>query len=156
MQTEPGFECRAARRGVGWLALLLSVLPLAGFCAGETQVQGVQTLRDEMRAAVQRKDKDALLNLLGPDFVYVHSTGKTDDRSARVDALMSGNAMETQAPDQLAIQALDERTAVACGQTRIPSRSGEPFLLHWNAVYLLIRSQWRAVYVQSWRVPTAP
>lgn len=143
---------RFAAPGLALLLLAVAGMTIGSARAGDTPLQGVDGLRSALRDAVQRKDREALQGLLAADFVYVHSNGRTNNKAERLDSLLTGNAMETQPTEELLVQALDERTAMARGQTRMPARgNSEAFLLKWNAVYLLKDGRWTAAYVQSWR-----
>jgi hypothetical protein len=120
--------------------------------ANEALVKDVKAFRENLRAAVAKNDSAAVAAMLSPNFVYVHGSGKTDNKEARVASLLTGRAMETQPEDALNIEVVSERTAVARGKTNMPASVTAPaFILNWNAIYMFEQGRWQAAYVQSWR-----
>jgi hypothetical protein len=121
-------------------------------CASEALVKDVKAFRENLRAAVTKNDSAAVAAMLSPSFVYVHGSGKTDNKEARVVSLLTGRAMETQPEDAFNVEVVSERTAVARGKTNMPATGTNPaFILNWNAVYVFEQGRWQAAYVQSWR-----
>ena len=116
---------------------------------------GLASARAAWAEALKARDATALGRLVADDLVYVHSTGRADDRAGYLDFVRSG-------PDFLAVEMtgpvlkMSGDTAVITGRLRLELRRGEgepPAELDLLAiqVWRRIAGSWRLSVAQSTR-----
>jgi hypothetical protein len=110
----------------------------------------LKELRQELQTALAKGDRPELERLLDPTFVFVHSTGKVESRSAFIDRMVAAGTAHGAAE----IDFLDDDIRVY-GNTVVwishSTRHAGP--MSFVATDILIRSKngWRWVSVQSTR-----
>jgi ketosteroid isomerase-like protein len=118
----------------------------------------VLAARDAIKAAVGGKDVAALRALYAADFSHTHTTGKMDNRDARLVSLLSGDpVIETAETADLHVHVHGRTTAVVTGRSPIRSLAdGKIHDVRWMQVFVQLDGSWRLAASQATRMPTPP
>jgi len=96
----------------------------------------VAAFRREVAAAIKAKDSKRLQRMYAPSFVHTHTSGKMDDKKARIAALLKGDpVIETATASDLVIRIPNDWVGVATGVSPIKSDDGKTYDVRWTAVY---------------------
>jgi ketosteroid isomerase-like protein len=103
--------------------------------------------------AIRAKDAAKLRDLYAPSFVHTHTSGKMDQRDARIVALLAGDpVIETADVTELDIRIPNDWTAIATGLSPITSRvDGKTYAVRWLAVYVRTDKSWAVAASQATR-----
>jgi ketosteroid isomerase-like protein len=147
------------------LALLAVFMAVAGPAAAHPPAilnsQAEQAIGEEITAfrktvaeAIRTKDADKLRRLYAPSFVHTHTTGKLDNRDARIVAALAGDpVIEIATVEDLVIRVPNDWTAIATGQSPIKSPAdGKTYAVRWIAVYTRTETSWQLAASQATRV----
>ena len=102
----------------------------------------IRAFRKSLIDAIAAKDATKLREMYAASFVHTHTTGKTDNRDARVVSALAGDpVIETAPADDLVIRVPNDWVAVATGTSPIKSMAdGKVHTVKWLAVYTRVYS----------------
>jgi ketosteroid isomerase-like protein len=118
----------------------------------------VLAARDAIKAAIAKKDVAALRALYAADFSHTHTTGKLDNRDARLVSLLSGDpVIETAEAADIHVHVHGPSTAIVTARSPIRSLAdGNVYDVRWMQVFVRIDGGWRLAASQATRVPASP
>mgnify|MGYP003352681992 CR=1 FL=1 len=77
----------------------------------------IRAFRKQVVDAIARRDATKLRDMYAPGFMHTHTTGKTDNRDARIVSALAGDpVIETAAAEDLVIRAPNDWVVVATGR----------------------------------------
>lgn len=114
----------------------------------------IRAFRKSLADAVAVKDAAKLREMYAASFVHTHTTGKTDNRDARIVSAIAGDpVIETAPAEDLVIRVPNDWVAVATGASPIKSMTdGKVNTVKWLAVYTRKDTSWVLVASQATRV----
>ena len=114
----------------------------------------IQAFRKALADAIAAKEAAKLREMYAPSFAHTHTTGKTDNRDARIVSALAGDpVIETAASDDLVIRVPNDWVAIATGTSPIKSMTdGKINTVKWLAVYTRQDKSWVLVASQATRV----
>lgn len=152
------------------LRLVLSLLSLAGLAvlpatvhahppaiineAGERALgEEIHAFRAALAEAIKTKDAKRLRDMYASAFTHTHTTGKTDNRDARVVAALAGEpVIETADVTDLVVRAPNDWVAVVTGTSPLKSLvDGKTYAVKWLQVYTRSEKSWVLVASQATR-----
>ena len=148
----------AAGIGVAALAPSGAHPPSIVNAAAEKAVgEEIQAFRKGLADAIAAKDASKLREMYAASFVHTHTTGKTDNRDARIVSALAGDpVIETAPADDLVIRVPNDWVAVVTGTSPVKSMSdGKVNTVKWMAVYTRTDKSWVLVASQATRVAEA-
>lgn len=112
--------------------------------------------RERLAKAIRARDDAALRRMYANGFTHISSTGKIEDKEARITAVLAGGpALETAASDELVIRIPEGWTAVATGISPLASGEGGVVRYRWTAVYVRTATDWALAASQATRIEEA-
>lgn len=113
----------------------------------------VAAFRKEVAAAIKAKDAKRLQRMYAPSFVHTHTSGKTDDKKARIAALLKGDpVIETATVSDLVIRIPNDWVGIATGVSPIKSDDGNTYDVRWTAVYTREGQSWHVAASHATRL----
>ena len=113
----------------------------------------VEAFRREVAAAIKAKDAKRLQRMYAPSFVHTHTSGKTDDKKARIAALLKGDpVIETATVSDLVIRIPNDWVGIATGVSPIKSDDGKTYDVRWTAVYTRDGQSWHVAASHATRL----
>jgi ketosteroid isomerase-like protein len=108
-------------------------------------VEEVVEFRKAVARAIERKDAAALERIYAKGFAHTHTSGKVDDKKARIAAVLAGEPVIEAAPvTDLVIRVPGGWTAIVRGVSPIASKSdGKTSKVRWTAVYVRVSETWQ-------------
>ena len=105
----------------------------------------VVEFRKTVSRAIEKKDAAALRKIYADGFAHTHTTGKVDDKKARIAAVLAGDpVIETAPVTDLVIRVPGGWTAVVRGVSTIASKAdGKTSRVRWTAVYVRAGDSWQ-------------
>jgi ketosteroid isomerase-like protein len=105
----------------------------------------VVEFRKTVSRAIEKKDAAALRKIYADGFAHTHTTGKVDDKKARIAAVLAGDpVIETAPVTDLVIRVPSGWTAIVRGVSPIASKSdGKTSRVRWTAVYVRAGDSWQ-------------
>lgn len=121
--------------------------------AGEKALgEEIQAFRKSIADAIAAKDAARLRDMYAPSFTHTHTTGKTDNRDARIVAALAGDpVIETAPAEDLVIRAPNDWVAIATGTSPIKAADGKIYAVKWLAVYTRSEKSWILIASQATR-----
>ncbi len=113
----------------------------------------ITAFRKTMAAAIAAKDAAKLREMYHPTFTHTHTSGKTDNRDARIVAALAGEpVVETAAVSDFVVRVPNDWVAVVSGTSPIKAVSdGKIYAVKWLAVYTRREQSWVLVAQQATR-----
>jgi ketosteroid isomerase-like protein len=114
----------------------------------------ITAFRQRLAGAAVAKDVQALRQMYADTFQHTHTSAKTDNKDARLVALLAGDPLiETAPTTELSIRAhAGGWIAVAFGVSPIKALSdGKVYAVRWTAVYARTEQSWQLVASQATR-----
>ena len=117
----------------------------------------IRAFRKSLADAIAAKDANKLREMYAASFVHTHTTGKTDNRDARIVAALAGDpVIETAPAEDLVIHVPNDWVAVATATSPIKSMiDGQINTVKWMAVYTRTAKSWMLVASQATQVAAA-
>ena len=114
----------------------------------------IRAFRKSLADAIAAKDVNKLRDMYAASFNHTHTTGKTDNRDARIVAALAGDpVIETAAAEDLVIGVPNDWVAIATGTSPIKSMAdGKVKRVKWIAVYTRADKSWVLAASQATRV----
>lgn len=118
----------------------------------------VLAARDAIKAAIGKKDVTALRMLYAADFSHTHTSGKVDNRDARLVSLLSGDpVIETAEVADLHVHVHGRSTAIVTARSPIRSLAdGNVHDVRWMQVFVRIDGGWQLAASQVTGIARAP
>jgi Domain of unknown function (DUF4440) len=115
--------------------------------------QEITAFRKSMAEAIAAKDAAKLRTMYAPAFTHTHTSGKTDNREARIVSALAGDqVVETADVTDLKVRAPNDWVAVVTGTSPIKSPvDGKTYAVKWLAVYTRSETSWVFVAQQATR-----
>lgn len=135
-----------------------AVLVTALFCAGTALSQPVvpspalaearkelEAFRSELKRAAELRDIARLRILIADPFTHIHASGKTDDKAARIIALVARDpAIETSLVIDPVVQLYGSDTAILTARSPLLNRDdNRNYDFRWMQVFTKISGQWQ-------------
>lgn len=113
----------------------------------------IQAFRKALADAIAAKDASRLKEMYAPSFTHTHTSGKTDNRDARIVSALTGEPMiETAVVTDLQVRAPNDWVAVVTGTSPIKSIvDGKTYAVKWLQVYTRNEKSWVLVASQATR-----
>jgi ketosteroid isomerase-like protein len=113
----------------------------------------ITAFRKAIADAVRAKDAVKLKEMYHPGFTHTHTSGKTDNRDARIVSAVTGEPLiETSETLELQIRVPNDWVAVATGTSPIKSRTdGKTYAVKWIQVFTRTEKSWVLVASQATR-----
>jgi hypothetical protein len=113
----------------------------------------VLAFRKALAAAIAAKDVAKLKEMYHPGFTYTHTSGKTDNRDARIASALAGEpVIETAEVRELVLRAPNDWVAVITAMSPIKAVSdGKTYAVKWIQVYTRHDKSWVLVAGQATR-----
>ncbi len=113
----------------------------------------VAAFRKEVAAAIKAKDAKRLQRMYAPSFVHTHTSGKMDDKKARIATLLKGDPVIETAPERdLVIRIPNDWVGIATGVSPIKSDDGKTYDVRWTAVYTREGQSWHVAASHATRL----
>ena len=131
---------------------LMLAAALLAFLAAAAAGQSAQVTQAEKMAiakvwgdvadAAAKKDRKALEAIYAADFVHVHAKGLIDDRTKRLDAILTGEpTIDTATQIDLAFRKYGD-TIIAAGTATVNGDDGKPVTYAVTRVYVKEKGRW--------------
>lgn len=149
---------------VGGLLLGASAIPahahppsIVGEAAEKVVAEEIKAFRKSLAEAIATRNATKLREMYAPGFLHTHTTGKTDNRDARIVSALAGDpVIETAPVEDLMIRAPNDWVAVATGVSPIKSMAdGKTYPVRWTAVYTRTEKSWWLVASHATRAGDA-
>ena len=113
----------------------------------------IRAFRKQVAEAIAAKDVQKLRSFYADDFVHTHTSGKTDNRDARIVAALAGDpVIETAPVDGLVVRVPNDWVAVVTATSPIKSAAdGKTYAVRWMSVYTRRELGWMIVASQATR-----
>lgn len=113
----------------------------------------VRAFRAALAAAIAAKDAAKLKEMYHPSFTHTHTSGKTDNRDARIVSGLTGEpVIETAETTELTVRAPNDWVAIMTGTSPIKSMAdGKTYAVKWMQVYTRTEKSWTLVASQATR-----
>lgn len=113
----------------------------------------VKDFRKAMADAITTKDAAKLKEMYHTGFTHTHTSGKTDNRDARIVSAISGEpVIETADVTELVFRAPNDWVAIAQGTSPIKSMAdGKTYAVKWIQVFTRTGKSWQLVASQATR-----
>ena len=122
--------------------------------AGERAIgEELAAFRKSIADAIAAKDAVKLKELYHASFTHTHTSGKTDNRDARIVSAITGEPMIETAPvSDFVVRAPNDWVAVVTGTSPITSMAdGKTYAVKWLQVYTRAEKSWALVASQATR-----
>lgn len=136
--------------------LVLGLFLLASqFSFGQDIKATIEDLEKKRFAAQVAKDADYMNKIFADDLVYVHSSGKTDNKEAYIASVLNGGSVYSKVDiEELKVRAYNKgQTAVVNGTVMItqPPVDGKPTLLHLRYLVVYVKDSKKGWQLNSWQ-----
>ena len=113
--------------------------------------------RKAVSRAIEKKDTAALRKIYADGFAHTRTTGKVDDKKARIAAVLAGDpVIETAPVTELVIRVPGGWTAIVRGVSAIASKGdGKTSQVRWTAVYVRAGDSWQIAASHATRLEEA-
>jgi len=118
----------------------------------------VTAFRKTVADAIAAKDAARLRTLYGDGFTHTHTSGKTDNKDARIVSALAGDpVIETADVTDLVIRAPNDWVAIATGTSPIVSIvDGKTYAVKWITIYTRRGDSWVVAASQATRAGEWP
>jgi Domain of unknown function (DUF4440) len=115
----------------------------------------ITTFRSALKDAVASKNVAQLKDMYAEGFTHTHTTGKVDDRAARVLSLLAGEpVIETATPTELSLRVHGPDQVILTGKSSIFSKAdNRSYDVRWLQAYSRASGEWQLVASQATRLP---
>ena len=113
----------------------------------------IQAFRKTMMDAIAANDAVRLKSLYHERFTHTHTSGKTDNRDARIVSALTGEPLiETSTPQDLSVVIPNDWVAVVTATSPIKSMAdGKTYAVKWIQVFTRSETSWTLVASQATR-----
>ena len=113
----------------------------------------VEAFRKEVATAIKARNAKRLHRMYAPSFAHTHTTGKIDDKEARIATLLKGDPVIETAPERdLVIRIPNDWVGIATGVSPIKSDDGKTYDVRWTAVYTREGQSWHVAASHATRL----
>ncbi len=122
--------------------------------AGERAIgEEIAAFRKALADAIKAKDVAKLRDMYAATFTHTHTSGKTDNRDARLVSLLAGDpVIETAEVHDIVVRAPNDWVAVITATSPIKSMAdGKTYAVKWLQVYTRREQSWVLVASQATR-----
>lgn len=142
------------------LMVLGVFLFVSQFSFGQDIKATIEDLERKRFAAQVAKDSDYLNKIFADDLIYVHSSGKTDNKETYVASILNGGSVYSKVDiEELTVRAYNkDQTAVVNGKVLItqPPVDGKPVLLHLRYLVVYTKDSKKGWQLNSWQASRLP
>lgn len=139
---------------------LLVFLLVSQFSFGQDVKATIEDLERKRFAAQVAKDGDFLNKIFADDLVYVHSSGKKDNKETYVASVLNGGSVYLKVDiEDISVRTYNkEQTAVVNGTVLInqPPVDGKPTLLHLRYLVVYAKDSKKGWQLNSWQSSRLP
>jgi hypothetical protein len=113
----------------------------------------VAAFRRDVAAAIKAKNAKRLQRMYAPSFVHTHTSGKVDNKEARIATLLKGDpVIETAPVSDLVIRIPNDWVGIATGVSPIKSDDGKTYDVRWTSVYTREGQTWHVAASHATRI----
>mgnify|MGYP006216706269 CR=1 FL=1 len=113
----------------------------------------VEAFRRDVATAIKAKSSKRLQRMYAPSFVHTHTSGKADDKKARIATLLKGDSVIETAPvSDLVIRIPNDWVGIATGVSPIKSDDGKTYDVRWTTVYTREGQSWQVAASHATRL----
>ncbi|MBA4852692.1 nuclear transport factor 2 family protein [Emticicia sp. BO119] len=142
------------------LIVLGVLLWVSQFSFGQGVKTTIEDLEKKRFAAQVAKDGEYLNKILADDLIYVHSSGKTDNKESYVASVLNGSSVYSKVDiEAMLVRTYNkEKTAVVNGTVMItqPPVDGKPVLLHLRYLAVYTKDSKKGWQFNSWQSSKLP
>lgn len=142
------------------LVLLGVFLCITQFSFGQDVKAIIEDLERKRFAAQVAKDADYLNKILADDLIYVHSSGKKDNKETYVASILNGGSVYSKIDiEEIGVRTYNkDQTAVVNGTVLItqPPVDGKPVLLHLRYLVVYTKNGKKGWQLNSWQSSRLP
>ncbi|GAB3510518.1 nuclear transport factor 2 family protein [Emticicia fontis] len=142
------------------LIVLGIFLLLSQFSFGQDIKATIEDLERKRFDAQVAKNGDYLNKIFADDLIYVHSSGKTDNKETYVASVLNGGSVYSKVEiEELIVRAYNKnQTAVVNGKVLItqPPVDGKPVLLHLRYLVVYTKDSKKGWQLNSWQASRLP
>jgi hypothetical protein len=115
----------------------------------------IMAFRNELKDAIAAKNVARLKDMYANAFTHTHTTGKVDDRAARVLSLLAGEpVIETAATTEMSLRVHGPDQVILTGKSPIFSKAdNKSYDVRWVQAYSRATGEWKLVVSQATRIP---
>ena len=140
--------------------VLVVFLCITQFSFGQDVKATIEDLERKRFAAQVAKDGDYLNKIFADDLIYVHSSGKKDNKEAYVASVLNGGSVYSKVDiEDMTVRAYNkDQTAVVNGTVLItqPPVDGKPVLLHLRYLVVYTKDSKKGWQLNSWQSSRLP
>jgi hypothetical protein len=113
----------------------------------------VAAFRRDVAAAIKAKNAKRLQRMYAPSFAHTHTSGKVDDKEARIVTLLKGDpVIETAPVSDLVIRIPNDWVGIATGVSPIKADDGKTYDVRWTSVYTREGQTWHVAASHATRL----
>jgi ketosteroid isomerase-like protein len=113
----------------------------------------VAAFRRDVAAAIKAKNAKRLQRMYAPSFAHTHTSGKVDDKEARIATLLKGDpVIETAPVSDLVIRIPNDWVGIATGVSPIKADDGKTYDVRWTSVYTREGQTWHVAASHATRL----
>jgi len=113
----------------------------------------VAAFRKDVAAAIKAKNAKRLQRMYAPSFAHTHTSGKVDDKEARIATLLKGDpVIETAPVSDLVIRIPNDWVGIATGVSPIKADDGKTYDVRWTSVYTREGQTWHVAASHATRL----
>jgi hypothetical protein len=115
----------------------------------------VESFREFIKRAVDKKDVHALRALYAESFTHTHGSGRIDGKDTRIVSVMAGDPVIENAPaEELLYRVFGNHTIIVTGKSPILNKAeNRSYHFRWIAVYVKVGMDWKVAASQATRLP---
>ena len=115
----------------------------------------IQTMRKEFQAAITQRDAAMLRNFYTDDFTHTHTSGKVDNKDARIVSVLAGEPTVELAPaPEFKLSCFGEAVCIARALSPIKRASdGKWFDVRWTQTFIKTTKGWQIAVSQATGLP---
>lgn len=137
------------------LVVLGLFLLASQFSFGQDIKATIEDLEKKRFAAQVAKDADYMNKIFADDLIYVHSSGKADNKEAYIASVLNGSSVYSKVDiEELTVRAYNKgQTAIVNGKVLItqPPVDGKPTLLHLRYLVVYVKDSKKGWQLNSWQ-----
>lgn len=126
--------------------------PINPATAADAKLQAeIQTLRKDFQAASTQRDATALRNFYTDDFTHTHTSGKVDNKDARIVGVLAGDPTVELAPTpEFKLSCFGESVCIARALSPIKrGTDGKWFDVRWTQTFIKTSKGWQIAISQA-------
>lgn len=138
---------------IGTAITIVSVFVIQAQSKNDKMISEIKLLRGKLLTAIKERDRKTLDAIYADDFTHTHASGQVDGKTARLDALVSGEkTIESAEVNEVNFRAYGKTTVVAVGQSTVADENQSAVKYRWTLVYVKAKNGWLIAANQATRL----